>query len=142
MMNNLLMKDQHIFLNQLIVLLRSNLGGKYIKTGAMIGALGSLDNATAGEVSLEYSSEEIFEILNWGYKNRGILLNGLLNAGMDLIGNKERDRLKIMCYLSFLLKPRTLGKLKKDIIQLLKSEGVSIVLKADLDIANLYEELI
>ena len=142
MMNNLLMKDQHIFLNQLIVLLRSNLGGKYIKTGAMIGALGSLDNATAGEVSLEYSSEEIFEILNWGYKNRGILLNGLLNAGMDLIGDKPKDRLKIMCFLSFLLKPRTIGKLKKDIIQLLKSEGVSIGLKGDLDIANLYEELI
>ena len=141
-MNNLLMKDQHIFLNQLVVLLRSNLAGKYIKTGSMIGALLSLDNATAGEVALEYSSEEIIEVLNWGYKNRGILLSGLLNAGMDLIGNKERDRLKIMCYLSFSLKPRTLGKLKKDIIQLLKSEGVSIVLKADLDIANLYEELI
>ena len=141
-MNNLLMKDQHVFLNQLIVLLRSNLAGKYIKTGAMIGALLSLDNATAGEVALEYSSEEIFEVLNWGYKNRGIRLSGLIQAGMDLIGNKERDRLKIMCYLSFLLKPRTLGKLKKDIIQLLKCEGVSIVLKKDADLGNLYEELI
>ena len=141
-MNNLLMKDQHVFLNQLIVLLRSNLAGKYIRTGSMIGALLSLDNATAGEVALEYSSEEIFEVLNWGYKNRGIRLSGLIQAGMDLIGNKERDRLKIMCYLSFSLKPRTLGKLKKDIIRLLKSEGVSIVLKKDADLGNLYEELI
>ena len=104
-MNNLLMKDQHIFLNQLVVLLRSNLAGKYIKTGSMIGALLSLDNATAGEVALEYSSEEIFEVLNWGYKNRGIRLSGLIQAGMDLIGNEDKDRLKIMCYLSFLLKP-------------------------------------
>ncbi len=86
--------DQHIFLNKVIMLMRSKMGGKYVRVAPMFIALGRLDNIF-GEYETEHATEKIYSVLGWGYKKGYLKLKHLIQAGMDLDGHSPREVLLV-----------------------------------------------